>query len=135
MSLFQRRRLVLHSGASSGWKIDCDSFTAEDWDALAWLISQRHTFGRVAGIPSGGLLLARALESYADPTNRNLPVSVANVLLIVDDVITTGGSFEEFAATVEGPYIGLAVFGRGDPRTYPSWVNPLFQLNSPFRDL
>lgn len=125
--LFRKARTTLHSGQISNWKIDCDSLFFEDWETCAWLIHQRCEFGRVVGIPSGGLRLASKLERFVDPTKQGL--------LIVDDVITTGDSFREFAATVEGPYAGAALFGRGDPAMYPSWVTPIFQATPWFTSL
>lgn len=114
--LFQLGNFRLRSGKSSGWKIECDSLTEEDWEALALIASEAlPPFGRVEGVPRGGIPFANALVKYIIPN--------CNVLLLAEDVITTGGSLERFRAGREA--IGVAVFARGH---WPLWVKPLFVL-------
>jgi orotate phosphoribosyltransferase len=115
-SLFAMGNFVLHSGARSRWKIDCDMLGDEDWATLAMMITERipRPFGSVIGIPRGGLTLAQALKPYATegPT------------LIVDDVLTTGNSMELLRRQIPNA-MGAVVFARGP---CPSWVVPLFQM-------
>lgn len=114
-NLFQSGDFRLHSGGRSGFKIDCDALTEADWDTLAAMIASRFVFGMVEGVPRGGLKLAQALYAYAQTPH--------NGLLIVDDVLTTGGSM---AAQRAGRLNarGVVVFARG---VCPPWVTPLWQ--------
>ena len=115
--LFQRGDFMLHSGARSDFKIDCDALTDTDLDTLACLIAERvEPFVRVRGIPTGGLKLARALACFA--------VHQSQRLLIVDDVLTTGGSMEIAKFDVPSA-IGAVIFARGP---CPDWIMPLFQM-------
>jgi hypothetical protein len=74
-------------------------------------------------VPRGGLPFAEALKPYAT-------AGVTRVL-VAEDVVTTGGSIERYAASAAGPglrpgeAIGVCVFARG---RCPSWVTPLFQM-------
>lgn len=114
----------LHSGGRSHFRVDCDALTLSDWTSLAEVATRIVKFGRVIGIPGGGKQFEGALRQHVDPT-------VAAVL-IVDDVMTTGASFESMAASVEGPHVGVCVFARLGPDggagdvAWPSWVTPLF---------
>lgn len=116
-NLFQRGNFPLHSGQTSRFKIDCDALTLGDWKTLADLISRNFRFREVVGIPTGGLLLAYALEKYIEP-DSSLPV------LIVDDVLTTGGSIRQELARIPNS-VGVVVFARGK---CPERVTPIFQL-------
>jgi len=78
----------LHSGGIGKFKIECDDLTDDDIACFAWVISQKYSFNKVYGIPRGGDRIAKALEKYIDP-NALLPI-------VVDDVLTTGGSMLEF---------------------------------------
>ncbi len=71
-------------------------------------------FRKVEGIPRGGMKFAEALRPYAKPD--------AGLLLLADDVLTTGESMER--ARAGGTYvIGVVAFARGP---WPKWVTPLF---------
>lgn len=114
--LFRAGNFKLHSGEESGFKIDCDALTGEDIETLARMLADRlPLFGRVEGVPQGGLRLAAAMERYARPAQ--------SAVLIVDDVLTSGGSMEEQRAGRDA--IGAVVFARREP---PAWVTPLFML-------
>lgn len=117
MNLFQRGNFLLHAGTSSNWKIDCDALTDDDIETCAFLIAEDMLslggFGRVLGIPRGGLRLARALEKYADPEDH--------YLLVVDDVLTTGKSMNEILRKEKG--VGYVIFARGP---LPPGVHALF---------
>jgi hypothetical protein len=74
-------------------------------------------FYGVIGIPTGGLKLAQQLEQYAVDDGY---------LLIVDDVLTTGGSMMSMRKQYPEAR-GLVVFARGP---CPAWVTPIFQMGS-----
>jgi len=115
MSLFAHGKFESHSGLTLPWKIDCDALTDDDLRVLAAEIATRIKFGQVVGVPRGGLRLAYMLEYYI--TTRH-PVT-----LIIDDVLTTGQSMEQFRAGKEA--IGVVIFARGP---CPPWVKPIFTL-------
>lgn len=116
--LFQRGRFTLSSGAASAWKIECDSLTEGDVDALGKMISEVvPSFGAAVGVPRGGVRIAAAVEKYATPGEPTV--------LVVDDVLTTGGSIQRFREQLTGPVVGAVVFARGP---CPAWVIPLFSL-------
>lgn len=113
MNLFQSGEFCLHSGAHSSWKIDCDALTDDDLATLARQVGRMMHFGEVIGIPSGGLRFAKALQKY---------VFLTWPPLIVDDVLTTGKSMEEWRLKYPGAS-GVVIFARG---RVPSWVTALF---------
>lgn len=121
MSLFQIGNFKAHSGASLLWKVECDALTNADWDALALMAVERlPRFRHVYGVPSGGLLFAKALEDYRDMSS--------DAILIADDVLITGFSMAQYADMVRPllkPVIGVVAFARGD---WPSWVTPIWAL-------
>lgn len=132
MDLFQRGNFVLNSGAVSKWRLECDALTSKDIECLAYLM---HIivgpFSSVEGVPRGGLALAEALKSYASLEMANYPH------IIVDDVLTTGGSMERVRKKWEiretgregimpaRSVKGMVVFARGK---CPYWIRPLMQL-------
>ena len=70
--------------------------------------------------------LARALEQYRDP-NGDIP-------MIVDDVLTTGGSMEKARKVCERnpslpKSVGVVMFARVRPA---AWIKPIWQLWSPW---
>lgn len=114
--LFQEGVFRLHSGTESDFKIDCDALADIEIAVLAKQLSKRvPSFGRVIGVPTGGLRLAEAMRRYV----------TEGPLLIVDDVLTTGRSMDEMR---EGDRlaIGAVLFARGK---CPEWVTPLFQMH------
>jgi orotate phosphoribosyltransferase len=116
VSLFKYGQFLLHSGDESWFKIDCDFLTEEDLNTLALLIFEGvGTFGQVEGVPEGGLRLAEALKPYAN--------QYSNQLLIVDDVLTTGTSMEEYRRGRKAK--GAVIFARGP---CPEWVKPIFRM-------
>jgi len=122
--LFQEVDFTGHSGDQLHWKIEMDVLHEREWECIARMIMEyTKPFGEVVGIPRGGLKLSSPLEKYAtnDPQHP---------LLIVDDVLTTGGSMEHFCEQYfrnrePRPYIGWVVFARA---YCPSWVKALFQM-------
>ncbi len=98
-----RKSFVMHSGATSDFKVECDGLTNEEIETFALLIAKRFRFRIVDGIPAGGFPIANALQKYCSPA--------AMVRLIVDDVLTTGASMN--AARHNGGDIGVVLSGLG----------------------
>lgn len=116
MSLFRTEEFVAASGKILPWKVECDALKRGDWEWAAEEIARRVRYSAVEGVPRGGLKLARELENYVDwQSNSPFP------LLIVDDVLTTGGSMERQRAGRDA--IGFVVFARGP---CPPWVRALW---------
>lgn len=125
MNLFQLGNFTLASGVASPWKIDCDALTDEDIRTLAEMIRQMvGLFSSVEGVPRGGLRLAEALNPFCD-------IGYGSRHLIVDDVLTSGGSMERALQDClsHAPKVGAVIFARGE---CPSWIYPLFQMSSYF---
>jgi len=123
MGLFQLGKFKLHSGQESEYKIDCDALTDGDMEAIAAMMVKqlRLKFGKVIGVPRGGLRIAKALEKYVaeGPT------------LIADDVLTTGKSMVELRNTLpeqeKRNAVGVVIFSR--TRIGPVWIKPLFVIS------
>lgn len=136
MNLFQLGDFTLNSGARSSFKLECDALTDADWECLAQMIAAVvGPFDTVEGVPTGGLKLAAALNKYREcirfPTIMKF---VPDAHLIVDDVLTTGGSMTRLymnctgdaGMTATGAIVkGAVVFARGP---CPTWITPLFQM-------
>ena len=126
MTLFSSGEFHLHSGNISTFKIDCDHLADEDIRTLAKIISQRMSFGRVVGIPTGGDRLAKELEKYSNTYYNPM-------ILIVDDVLTTGSSMEEVRNKYPRPFVkGVVIFSRGE---CPDWITPIFQISKELYDI
>lgn len=131
MSLFVNSPFQSHSGQSLPFKIECDNLSDEELDVFVNMIQNACKsynslkFSSVMGVPSGGTRIADKLQQYTDET--------ANRLLIIDDVLTTGKSMEEYKAKAmcagwnkENIY-GIVLFSRAD--FCPYWVVPIYELN------
>jgi len=118
MNLFQCGGFTLNSGMHSVLKIECDALTREDWKTLAHLVSDKIKFNSVVGVPRGGLIFAEELMPYCSD-KKELPC------LIVDDVLTTGGSMTRFRDEIKEPTIGVVAFACG---ACPAWIKPIFQM-------
>lgn len=121
--LFQLGNFTLSSGAVSRWKIDCDALSDASIQTLAQMVRQMvGEFSSVEGVPRGGLRLAEALRSHCSGTY--FPH------LIVDDVLTSGGSmnraFDRVKSRVKKDrgVVGAVIFARGE---CPQWVKVVFQ--------
>jgi orotate phosphoribosyltransferase len=117
MSIFVDKEFTGHAGANLKFKIECDALTNEDIETIASIIARNYTFREVHGVPRGGLRLASALEKHLSPEG---------VILVVDDVLTSGMSMEEAMKSHEGETLGIVIFARGP---CPRWVDPIFQLS------
>lgn len=122
MTLFKQGVFTAHSGQELPYKIDCDALTDEDIECIAFIIASKTSFGVVEGIPSGGCRLADALEPYAE-------IEASFNMLIVDDVLTSGASMEEWkprhvSRISPDDITGWVIFARGD---VPKWVNAVFK--------
>ena len=125
--LFQKMDFVGHSGKKLTWKIECDAIQSSEWVTIAHIINEleKRPFGEVVGIPRGGVTLGNILQGYATGKDED-------PLLIVDDVMTTGGSFKYFVEQYfrNRPYrkfFGWCVFNRGSDEA-PAWVTSLFTM-------
>ncbi len=129
MNLIQYGDFVLNSGVKSKWKIECDAFSDEDWKGLAVMVARMMgNFYSVEGVPRGGIKLAEALRPYCVSYGPHL---------IVDDVLTTGGSMkrvadlrmeQEMAKNQPLAYpgsVGAVIFARGE---CPRWIKAVFQM-------
>ena len=116
--LFERKSFKSHAGLNLTWKIQCDGLDREDWDTLSQIVSERISFGRVIGIPRGGLVFAEALQVYAQ--------SNSSTVLVADDVYTTGTSMREAMQKLPETTVGVVAFARGPVRE--PQVYAVFQL-------
>ena len=124
MRLFQEIDFKSHSGLDLSWKIECDCISKKEWKCLAKMIMDYETrpFCSAVGIPRGGVVLGSYLNLYSTQNNDD-------PYLIVDDVLTTGGSMVEYREKhfKNKNVIGWVVFARNKPQ---DWVNSLFQMPS-----
>ena len=85
---------------------------------------EKRPFQSAIGIPRGGVELGKWLNEYSTQNPKD-------PYLICDDVLTTGGSFDEFVNQYfrnrdpRSGYFGWVVFARKKPQ---DWVTPLFQM-------
>lgn len=128
LNLFQLGEIKLSSGQRSFFKIECEMLTDSDWECLARLAVERvPPFGKVFGVPQGGIPFARALALYCRPHCPRV--------LIADDVYTTGESIGRFAREMQGKHKfhiddtwGIVAFAR-DPINH-DWVRAVFQMTA-----
>lgn len=122
-NLFQKYAFTSHAGRPLEYKIECDALTDDDWATLAFMTYKKFRFSSVFGIPRGGLKFAKALHEYTSDGTGNV--------LIVDDVLTTGGSMEKariwYKSTKDpdAEIIGVVAFARNKPA---DWIHPIFQM-------
>lgn len=117
-NLFQLGNFVLSSGYETDWRINIESLAFEDIQTLAKLISDRTPmFGDVIGVPTGGTAIALALRRYT--------VALCPLVLLVDDVLTTGESMRKMRPT--RPHIGYVIFDRSLSNR-PDWIGALWTL-------
>lgn len=122
--LFRLGEFTSHSGIPLEWKIDCDALTREDWEALAVIaleILDGEPFDQVLACGGAAAELSSALWKYRSPEG---------VLLVVDDVLTTGATMERHRLASGRICRGIVVFARGP---CPPWVRAIFTLSPEVR--
>ena len=119
--LFQKIDFKSHSGIDLTWKIEMDALGKMEWKCLAHMIMEYEgrPFCEAIGIPSGGVYLGALLNEYSTKNYEEHPY------LIVDDVLTTGRSMEEYAKKYDN-VIGWVIFSR--TRLHSDWITPLFEM-------
>lgn len=123
MSLLQLGNYVAASGKTLKWKIECDALTDDDWRCLAAMARDIvKPFSSVWGVPRGGVRFAQFLREH-------VTLGAENVLL-VDDVLTTGGSIVNF---IQGCHYSpdeiLVAFDRSGTAKIPFYYSSIFQLD------
>ena len=121
IDLFQRVDFTSHAGLDLSWKIEMDALSENEWKCIAHMIIElSQPFQAAIGIPRGGLKLSGYLHEYSTQ-------NPADPYLIVDDVMTTGGSMEEYKKEhFNDKYvIGWVVFARSK---VPIWCDALFRM-------
>ena len=120
--LFVEEDFIGHSGGELHWKIECDAITSPEWRCIARMIfeKERRPFQAAIGIPRGGIELGRWLNEYSTQNSEH-------PYLICDDVLTTGGSMDEYREEHfnDKESFGWVVFARKQPQP---WVKALFQM-------
>ena len=90
MNLFQKVDFKSSAGLDLSWKIECDAISDDEWECIATMIMERaNPFRSAIGVPRGGVKLAELLNEYGTG-------SYLDPVCIVDDVLTTGKSMEEY---------------------------------------
>ena len=126
VDLFQKVDFKSHAGLDLSWKIEMDALSDNEWKCIAHMIIElSQPFRAAIGIPRGGLKLSGYLNDYGSTQKESDPY------LIVDDVMTTGGSMEVFKKEhFNDKYvIGWVVFARSK---VPIWCDALFRM--PYRE-
>lgn len=129
--MFNYEQFKSHSGLTLDWKIDCDTLSYDDLECLAKLISKRFSFGKVVSVPTGGDKLAQHLNKYIDVNSSGV--------IVVDDVLTTGGSLRPYLEDDRQDIFGVVIFSRINKyqRHIINLRNvyPIFELSNEFGDL
>ena len=114
--LFVEEDFIGHSGGQLHWKIEMDALDDAEWKCIARMIMeyQQEPFSAAIGIPRGGLKLSGYLNDYSTQNPKD-------PYLIVDDVLTTGGSMDEFKEEhfKDKKVVGWVVFARKKVATKP----------------
>ena len=126
--LFVEEDFKSHAGLDLHWKIEMDALDEAEWKCIARMIMEYQTepFQAAIGIPRGGLKLSGYLNEYSTQSPKD-------PYLIIDDVLTTGGSMEEFKEEhfKNKKVVGWVVFSRKKPAT---WIKTLFQMPKKWAD-
>lgn len=126
MNLFQEVDFTGHSGGQLHWKIECDALSDGDWKCLARMISEveKRPFQAAVGIPRGGVKLGTYLNEYGTGNPKH-------PYIICDDVLTTGGSMNEYRDKYFSKYdcFGWVIWNRGRNET-DDWIESLFNMHT-----
>ena len=127
--LIERGDFKLHSGYVSSWRINAEALDEATLEAIVQTaVGVLRPFGRVVGIPRGGIRIAEVFKRYVQSDDY------PHRTLIVDDVLTSGRSMEQerksrlqsriqTQPTVEG----FVLFAR--TQDLPIWVRAFFTCN------
>ena len=125
LDLFQSVDFKSHAGLDLNWKIEMDALSDDEWFTIARMILEHSVpFHSAIGIPRGGVKLGELLNMHG--TNKE-----EDPICIVDDVLTTGMSMNEYKEGLplerwqKSLALGWVVFARVKP---PKWINALFQM-------
>jgi len=137
MTFFKFGWFASHSGFQLPFKIETDDWTDEDLAGVAAMLNGKFAFSEVYSVPSdempprtpAGPRLARIMRERCAFT-KGYPI------LIVDDVLTTGRSMNEFREIVmrnrTGTAIGFVLVSRaprdGGAVGQPDWVFNLLRV-------
>ena len=128
--LFVEEDFIGHSGGELHWKIECDAIFPNEWKCIARMIMEheKRPFCAAIGIPRGGVELGRHLNEYATGNHDKDPY------LICDDVLTTGGSMNEYKDKYFSKYdcFGWVIWNRGKFENI-DWVKSLFTMHTPIK--
>ena len=122
--LFKSINFKSHSGLDLTWKIEMDVLSDPEWFTISKMIMElTPPFREALGIPRGGVKLGDLLNEHATGNEKD-------PICIVDDVLTTGKSMEDFLSQhhqrkLWPVAIGWVVFARIQT---PDWVQALFQM-------
>jgi len=126
MNLFQEVDFTGHSGDQLHWKIECDALSDNDWKCLARMISEveKRPFQAAIGIPRGGVKLGTFLNHYGTGDTKH-------PYLICDDVLTTGGSMNEYKDKYFSKYdcFGWVIWNRRKNENV-DWIESLFTMHT-----
>ena len=126
MNLFQEVDFTGHSGDQLHWKIECDALSDNDWKCLARMISEveKRPFQAAIGIPRGGVKLGTFLNHYGTGNPKD-------PYLICDDVLTTGGSMNEYKDKYFSKYdcFGWVIWNRRKNENV-DWIESLFTMHT-----
>ncbi len=130
------RPITLHSGDESHWEVKGELMFADPhikFSVLASWDKALQSFGvprpfHFAGIPNGGLAWAEAMQQGRYRPEDTASIEEAKTVIIVDDVVTTGKSIEDFRKTLP-PHVSildlpiLVVVRRGAIPVMTSWAD------------
>lgn len=125
IDLFQKIDFKSHSGLDLSWKLEMDALTNNEWKCIAHMIMDySKPFQAAIGIPRGGIKISQYLNEYATGISTD-------PYMLVDDVMTTGGSMENYKKEhlKNNHVMGWVVFARG---SVPIWCDALFRM--PYRE-
>jgi orotate phosphoribosyltransferase len=121
--LFECGDFTLASGKKSDFKIHIEGLGNVNVEALAEKIAKSFQFRLAVGVPKGGSYFAHCLNMRA--------TKGAKVVLLVDDVYTTGGSICDLRQTLhfskDVDVYGVVIFARNAVNEENGkWIRALF---------